>query len=909
MVARFYLLRVSGDGGPQLDCVGQSLMKKLCLILALAALAPFSRPASAQTTLTGTFLTISGQTPQAASLKVLRQVNGTNVCGEMTFVPYNSATGKEQALLWNGTTYPPQPVNGYIRCSDGKLINSAGAAGVSIIPNSDSSPSGNLTWMRGGLDGSTDGSVRAVSWSEAKIIPDQTTVDWGGLPVATIVDIGYQTIEANGTALNPRTTVNIYGPAVICTDNVSLTRTDCDITGSGTSLQTNAVANSDQSVLNFITSTAFHGLTITPASATGGTEQFNLSGTLAPDVFGSESPNCVFAGPASGLAANPTCRALVAADIPALSYVTSVGLSTNAGWLSVGSSPVTSSGTIALNLATGLAQNQVLATPNGLSGPVGLRALVVNDLPTGIPNANLANSSVTINAPSLMANWGAVSLGGSLSPIWSVLGADYVPTSTAANTVAWEQINGGASCGDATHALSYSTTTHTLGCQALSATSLTTQTNGVANTSQTTLNFVNPANFNGLTFTFSNPTAGNETFTVGGTLGNAGLANSSVTYNGVPVSLGATGNLGQLNDTNGNPTIKSTATLSAVDYLNATNAATGSPATVAFGAAGTDASINLNLTTKGTGVLEINGNALYQALCSAGQFSQGLSASGNNCATPSGSGTITGSPQYEIPDYSTAGTASTLTGTAWLTGYDGVAQTLTESTSGGANTAPVAAVAGIAINSSLGVSPYSMTITDRDKLLENAPSSSFTINLPNGATAGFGSNFAASFFNMGGTACDVLTAPTGVNLNGVLVGSLNVCGNAAATLFQDASNNLYLHRTWDISAFPISASFLATDANGKPIAAISDTTFSTGTTAISANTCTTASTVTMTGVTTSAVFVIGPSSDVSAVTGWGATGGLVIEAWPTANTLNYKVCNQTGSTITPGAVTWNAGVR
>ncbi len=61
--------------------------------------------------------------------------------------------------------------------------------------------------------------------------------------------------------------------------------------------------------------------------------------------------------------------------------VTSVGLSTDASWLTVGSSPVTSSGTITLNSTTGLTANRVLATPNGSTGTVSLRALVAADIP------------------------------------------------------------------------------------------------------------------------------------------------------------------------------------------------------------------------------------------------------------------------------------------------------------------------------------------------------------------------------------------------------------------------------------------------------------------------------------------------------------------------------------------------
>lgn len=61
--------------------------------------------------------------------------------------------------------------------------------------------------------------------------------------------------------------------------------------------------------------------------------------------------------------------------------VTSVGLSTDASWLTVGSSPVTSSGTITINKTDGLTGNQVLATPNGSTGKVALRSLVGADLP------------------------------------------------------------------------------------------------------------------------------------------------------------------------------------------------------------------------------------------------------------------------------------------------------------------------------------------------------------------------------------------------------------------------------------------------------------------------------------------------------------------------------------------------
>lgn len=81
------------------------------------------------------------------------------------------------------------------------------------------------------------------------------------------------------------------------------------------------------------------------------------------------------------------------------------------------------------------------------------------------------------------------------------------------------------------------------------------------------------------------------------------------------------------------------------------------------------------------------------------------------------------------------------------------------------------------------------------------------------------------------------------------------------------------------------------------------------TTAIAANTCTSAITTTMTGVTTTSTFTSAFATDASGVTGYGSSAGLNIVMWPTANTNNLKVCNSTASSITPGAMTLNVGAR
>ena len=202
-------------------------MKRFLFICAIVCL--LARPSHAQTTVTGTFLPPSGLTPQAAGLTVLQQIAGTNVCGQLNFVAYNANVLKPWSILWNGVTYFPQSVRGYSRCSDGALIGPTGAVGLSIIPNVDAQPQGTLTWMSGGLTGSVDKTLLPTNWSEAKAIPDQGSVDWGTLPVAQIVNVGYQTIETRGSVLNGRPTLNFSG-GMNCADDLANNRTDCSPT-------------------------------------------------------------------------------------------------------------------------------------------------------------------------------------------------------------------------------------------------------------------------------------------------------------------------------------------------------------------------------------------------------------------------------------------------------------------------------------------------------------------------------------------------------------------------------------------------------------------------------------------------------------------------------------------------------
>lgn len=116
-------------------------------------------------------------------------------------------------------------------------------------------------------------------------------------------------------------------------------------------------------------------------------------------VESSQSANLIFAGPATGAAAAPTFRVMVAADLPAglpTGTVTSVAQTVPAEF-SVSGSPITASGTLAITKAT-QAANLVWAGPTtGAAAQPTFRALVMADLPGGLATGTV--TSVALSAP------------------------------------------------------------------------------------------------------------------------------------------------------------------------------------------------------------------------------------------------------------------------------------------------------------------------------------------------------------------------------------------------------------------------------------------------------------------------------------------------------------------------------
>lgn len=144
-----------------------------------------------------------------------------------------------------------------------------------------------------------------------------------------------------------------------------------------------------------------------------------------------------------------------------------------------------------------------------------------------------------------------------------------------------------------------------------------------------------------------------------------------------------------------------------------------------------------------------------------------------------------------------------------------------------------------------------------------------------------------------------ITAVNGMAVTSCTSCTLAVASNKTATI----SNTLTFTGT--------DGSSVAFGTGGTVSYTIASGTKALATSAIASATCSSAQTATATGATTSSVVDASFASDPTAVTGYtpATTGMLTIISYATADTVNFKVCNNTASSITPGAISLNWRVR
>jgi hypothetical protein len=141
-----------------------------------------------------------------------------------------------------------------------------------------------------------------------------------------------------------------------------------------------------------------------------------------------------------------------------------------------------------------------------------------------------------------------------------------------------------------------------------------------------------------------------------------------------------------------------------------------------------------------------------------------------------------------------------------------------------------------------------------------------------------------------------------------------VTDSAGSNSWNTASNTVINGAIKNTSLAGSGSRCIHTDSSGNITAATGDCavtiasgTASMGTSAISSGTCATVVTVSATGTATTDAISYNPNGDPTGVTGYApsSSGSLYIWPYPTANNVNFKVCNNTGSSITPGALTLN----
>lgn len=562
--------------------------------------------------------------------------------------------------------------------------------------------------------------------------------------------------------------------------------------------------------------------------------------------------------------------------------VTSVSISTPS-WETVSGSPCTVACIFVISANPGQPANEFLASPNGSSGSVGLRAIVSADLPpinlaslanggiTGIlPIANGGTGSSTLAGASIVISSGGITSGhcaqfssttvvvdsgagcgsggsnafSALTSSTNTTAAMVVGTGSSLSysgtgtlnanqitglawpslvssdcltnngtTLSWGVCGGSAAFNTITSG-SNTTATMTLGtggtltysgsgvvnasqitglawpaliasdCLTNNGTTLSWgacggggtvyQVNGTGLISSSTINFENGAATDGLTLTFTNPSAGNVQlgFTGSLTVPGGGTGLTSITVHDLIIGNGA-----------------STATLLPPS------------ATVGEALISNGASSDPGYSTSLAGVTSVNGTTI--------PASQTLLYSGGPLGTPS-SGTatnITGLPFSGVATGTnstanmTLGTGASLTvsgtGTNNANQINGLAVPASAAllgSNGSSQLTGVTAGAGVSVSSGvlattllsnpqIGTS-YTIATTDSAKVVSFNNASAIAVTLPQATTAGYGAGFAFDVQDIG-AGCATIT-PTTSTINGAA--SLVVCKNQGCPIFSDGTN-------------------------------------------------------------------------------------------------------------------------
>lgn len=383
------------------------------------------------------------------------------------------------------------------------------------------------------------------------------------------------------------------------------------------------------------------------------------------------------------------------------------------------------------------------------------------------------------------------------------------------------------------------------------ATSLTTGVTYVANggVNDTKMGF-NTAVF-GLT-------AGNLTINSAG-ITNAMLANSATTVNTVSCALGG-----------------SCTVAAAAGTLTGTTLAAGVTAS--------------SLTSVGTlGTLTVGGAVTLTGLTTGTQVScLGLDASNivrtsaGACGTGGGGGvgTITGGGN------TTTGVTTLAFGNGFIATPNGASATATVNTT---------------ITDVTKTANYTVAAADMANAL-NLGGTTATLTLPAASASIFAPGMSLTVY-VSASGTWTLTNSTGLTYTG----PTSLPPGTQGTFIANANGTSLDFFGTTLGTGVATAAATTLSAAGGLTTTIASGTSALATAAIASATCAAAITTAATNTATTDVVLASFNGDPTAVTGYipATAGMLTIVAYPTANNVNFKVCNNTSSSITPGAITLN----
>lgn len=189
-----------------------------------------------------------------------------------------------------------------------------------------------------------------------------------------------------------------------------------------------------------------------------------------------------------------------------------------------------------------------------------------------------------------------------------------------------------------------------------------------------------------------------------------------------------------------------------------------------------------------------------------------------------------------------------------------------------------------------------------------------TITIPAISTGLFDSKQTLLLVNTGGSAEPISTTltinPGGncVTANGIPAGyAWQLQSNNSTIDCLQIASTVALAQLTGLGTNVSAALALNLSAAGGLTTTVASGTSAMGTGAISSAACATVVTTAATNTATTDSIVWGFNGDPTAVTGYvpATTGMLTIIDYPSANNVNFKVCNNTSGSITPGAITLN----